>query len=138
MGRARKLLALALHPTANETEARNAAMAFCRLVSARGLLSGATPAIDDIADLLQRARREAIRQVREEIRRTETPPAQTTNRTRNGVRIQPDPNANEILIGWPANCDACLKPFVIPSTAMWSRGQYFHVECYIRATERKD
>lgn len=134
-----RLIALALNPSANENEARNAALSACRLIQEHQLLDPprkARPqALEDLfsdffgdAEVIfsrPRARRPAEEPV---------PPPPQPSVPGSTPRRPPDHNAKLIPITMPTWCTGCGQPLRRGSYGTWSRGEVWHSGCYKAAT----
>jgi Protein of unknown function (DUF2786) len=146
--RVRQLIELATHPTANEGESRNAALAACRLIKDHRLLDTAavspsqryTVGIDSSS--LEDFFAAAIRQQREQQRRqgwhaVSRRPSVRVEGDAPNVKFPPDPNARELLTSDVAWCGACNERIQPPRLVMWSRNEVFHKECYADAIKQR-
>jgi hypothetical protein len=137
-GRVLRLIALATAPSANETEARNAAVAACKIIKEHGLLDRAAPstpparrgfaasdmqdAIDELFGMHQRARQERVRAAR-------PPPQHTVEGDWPKPKIKKDPNARMYVLATPAICTGCMR-LISHGTVMVSNRLIWHPKCY--------
>lgn len=136
--KAKKLVALAAK-SPNETEARNAALAACKLIDKHALLDerryasaeAYAPTGNPFEDFLRDVMGATVRT---RPRPAPTPPQPTVERPHK--RPPRDPTARTIpIVDQTAFCAACGQRIMRGKFAMWSRGVVYHPTCYENATE---
>jgi hypothetical protein len=143
-GRVQRLIELAVAPSANETEARNAAMAACRLIKEHRLLTAAPApqqvrmhvsgggiafdmqdAFDDLFGRVSRQQR---------VRPTRPPPEHRVEGEAPKAHFPKDPRARTFILGRPTNCSYCLEEIQVRAMVIVSHRSVFHPACYEAAT----
>jgi hypothetical protein len=156
-GRAQRLIELATHPSANETEARNAAVAACRLIKEHRLLGTQAPtppppprtrvvyATGAVVDDMQSAMDELFgqvnrqRQARQQARdqqRARPPEHKVEGDNYPRQKMAPDPRASVFRIASPAICIYCQEVVTPPAPVVVSMRRVFHPACYNEAIGR--
>jgi hypothetical protein len=153
-GRAQRLVELATHPSTNESEARNAAMAACKIIKEHGLLNGGrterTVSFGGVREVrverdvpfdMQSAIDELFGQVN---RQRQPPPRPTRPPPEHKVegdntakrRIPVDMFAREFMLASPAICIYCQEAIIPPKRVVVSQRRVFHPACYNEAIGR--
>jgi hypothetical protein len=139
-GRVLRLVELAVAPSANETEARNAAMAACKLIKEHKLLEGGTPrsvpgfsrvrvpVSEDLASALEDlfGAHQRPPSVKRHARPAARPPPQHTVE---GSEAKPVAPLFGILAG-SAVCKRCLRPMKPGTPVAMSGPSVFHRDCW--------
>lgn len=147
-GRALRLIELAVAPSANETEARNAAMAACKIIKEHKLLmeaaapqrvrmhvSGGGVAYDMQAsfdELFGQVTRQQQRRQQEQVRPTRPPPEHRVEG--DAPQMPKDPNARTYVLSNRAVCAGCGDDIPARTIVTVSRRSVYHVACYQAVT----
>jgi Protein of unknown function (DUF2786) len=134
----RRLLELATHPTTNETEARNASMAVCRLIKEHRLLEPRAPrprpavTVDSIHFSMDEIFGQVHRR-QSRVSPTRPPPQHTVEGAQ--PRMPKDPTARTFVLGSPAICAGCNDQIRISTMVIVSHRSVWHPACYHAATD---
>jgi hypothetical protein len=149
----RRLIELAVG-TANEHEARNAAVLACRLIKEHNLLEARGFSASehvaghpihpswvklDVDDDFFEAFKDILRDRRSypgaEGEEEAPPPPQPSVVSDSKKKVAKDPDKKNIPITMPAWCAGCGQLLKRGSYATWSRGEVWHQPCFEQATE---
>jgi hypothetical protein len=148
----RRLIERAVHPSTYENEARNAAMAACKLIQEHKLLKEAPPpsrvppfaraapdmqaALDDLfgQGFSQVFRTQRAQQQARAHARPVRPPPEHTVEGEGSRKIPKDPRARPFILGSPAVCAYCIEEIPIRTMVIVSGRLVYHARCYEEAT----
>jgi hypothetical protein len=134
-----RLIERAVHPSTSENEARNSAMAACKLIQEHKLLKEAPPTsrvppFARTAPDMQAALDDLFGQGFSQVFRTQRAQQQARAHAR-PVRPPPkDPRARQFILGSSAVCAYCIEEIPIRTMVIVSGRLVYHGRCYEEAT----